>query len=289
MEQTDTHSPDVVPPSFVHDFAGAKGTPNPWELYDRLIEGIPEGIAVKDACIGSHWVYVDAECGMGVSFSAKGGAKPTGKADPCAMSLRDVAALSKSWNFPEASLGIAALNAWYAQKERLDLLGAVYDDPIELPDGSIRKVDAFERFRDEYAGRNVTIVGHFPHIERVAAVSPTVVLERSCTSAEDTPDPACEYVIPASDFLFVTGVTLINKTAPRLLQLARDARTVFVGPSVVMSAELFAFGADVLAGSCVLDPERTAYSVKTGAGQLFGKAIQMLSVSKDAALASYAQ
>lgn len=267
-------------PSFVRGFARRPGKDDAWSLYDRLIKGVPEDVLVKDVCIGAHWVYVDAECGMGVSFSAKGGAKRSGKDDPCGMPLRELAELSKSWNFPEASLGIAALNAWYAQKDKLDALGAEYDEPVELPDGTVRKIDAFEKYREEYAGKNVTIVGHFPHIERVAEVSPTVVLERNCTSCEDTPDPACEFVVPSSDFLFVTGVTLINKTAPRLLALGENARTVFVGPSVVMSPVLFDFGADVLAGSCVFDPEKTAHSVKTGAGQLFGEAIQMLSVSR---------
>lgn len=267
-------------PSFVRGFERLPGKEDAWSLYDRLIEGVPQDVLVKDVCVGAHWTYVDAECGMGVSFSAKGGAKRSEKEDPCGMPLRELAKLSKSWNFPEASLGIAALNAWYAQKDKLDALGAEYDEPIELPDGTIRKIDAFEKYREEYAGKNVTIVGHFPHIERVAEVSPTVVLERNCTSSEDTPDPACEFVVPSSDFLFVTGVTLINKTAPRLLTLGKNARTVFVGPSVVMSPALFDFGADVLAGSCVFDPEKTAHSVKTGAGQLFGEAIQMLSVSK---------
>lgn len=279
-ERCDSKEPGLEKrPSFVHGFE-RNPHESPWTIYDRLIDGIPEGVLVKDVCIGTHWVYVDAECGMGVSFSAKGGAKRSHKESPCGKPLREIAALSKSWNFPEASLGIAALNAWYAQKDKLDALGADYDAPVELPDGSVRKIDAFEKYREEYAGKNVTIVGHFPHVERVAEVSPTVVLERNCTSADDTPDPACEYVIPDTDFIFVTGVTLINKTAPRLLELSKHARTIFVGPSVVMSPTLFDFGADVLAGSCVFDPEKTAHSVKTGAGQLFGEAIQMLSVSK---------
>lgn len=69
-------------------------------------------------------------------------------------------------------------------------------------------------------------------------------------------DPACEYVIPGADYLFMTGVTLINKTAPRLLDLAANATTVFVGPSVVMAPFLFRWGVDMLAGSVVADPDQ---------------------------------
>ena len=47
-----------------------------------------------------------------------------------------MAELAKSWCFEEATLGVAALNAYYARKELLDPLGATYDEPIELPDGT---------------------------------------------------------------------------------------------------------------------------------------------------------
>ena len=76
---------------------------------------------------------------------------------------------------------------------------------------------------------------------------------------------------PAPTTLFMTGVTLINKTAPRLLDLAANATTVFVGPSVVMAPFLFRWGVDMLAGSVVADPDKARFAVKNGAGQFFGQ------------------
>ena len=64
--------------------------------------------------------------------------------------------------------------------------------------------------------------------------------------------------MPEADFAFLTGVTIINKTAPRLLELAKRAHTVMVGPSVVMSAHLFDWGVEMMAGSVVADPRRRA-------------------------------
>lgn len=119
----------------------------PWKLYNRLIEGIPEDIAVRDYCLGTHWSYVEADCGMGVSFTCKGGARRACKQDLRGTGLREMAELAKSWCFEEATLGVAALNAYYARKELLDPLGATYDEPIELPDGTVRKMDAFELYR----------------------------------------------------------------------------------------------------------------------------------------------
>ncbi|MEG0027481.1 MAG: DUF364 domain-containing protein [Raoultibacter sp.] len=260
------------PNTFDHD--------TPWKFYNHLIGGIPEDILVTDCCLGTHWCYVEAECGMGVSFATSGGAKRNFTQNLSGLSLREVAELSKSWNFPEASLGVAALNAWYSRPALVDPLGATYDAPVEMPDGTIRKIDAFELYRPRLAGKRVTIVGHFPHVERIGEIADLTVLERNCTNALDTPDPACEYLIPSQDFVFMTGVTNINKTAPRLLDLAKNATVIMVGPSVIPSPFLFDWGVEMLAGSVVADPEKTKVAVKLGAGQLFGEALQMMSIVK---------
>ena len=65
-----------------------------------------------------------------------------------------------------------------------------------------------------------------------------------------------------------------------MLDLTANARTVMVGPSVVMSPFLFKWGVDMLSGSIVGDPEKTRFAVKNGAGKLFGEAIQMLSLER---------
>lgn len=255
---------------------------SPWHLYDQLIDGVPDDVLVTDLCLGGHWSYVEAECGMGVSFTCRGGAvNRTDKRDFRGLPLRQMAALAKSWNFEEATLGIAALNAWYSRKELTDAMGASYDDAVELPDGTVHKMDAFEIMRPRIEatdGAKVVVVGHFPHMERVAEYSNLTVLERSCRDGMDTPDPACEYLMPLANFAFITGVTLENKTAPRLLQLAQSAFTTMVGPSVVMAPALFEAGVDMIAGSIVLDPERTRYAVKTGMGKFFGEALQMTTI-----------
>lgn len=274
----------VSPENHTADFPSTHDDATPWKLYDQLIAGIPDNIIVRDYCLGTHWSYVEADCGTGVSFTCKGGARRTCKQDLRGVSLRTIAELAKSWCFEEATLGVAALNAYYARKELLNPLGAVYDEPVELPDGTIRKMDAFELYRpriERAESRRVTVIGHFPHVDRIAAYADLTVLERNCTQELDTPDPACEYVLPSTDFAFITGVTLINKTAPRLLELSKNATVVFVGPSVIMAPCLFDQGADALAGSVVADPEKARFAVKNGAGQLFGEALQMTFMTRD--------
>lgn len=256
----------------------------PWTLYDELIAGVPEDVLITDYCLGAKWSYVEAESGLGVSFTCAGGAKkPTDDRDFRGLPLKELAALSKSWHFEEATLGIAALNAWYARRTLIDEFEAVYDDPVELPDGSLRKRDAFEMMRpriEMHDNAKVVVVGHFPHVDRMAEYANLTVLERSCRDGLDTPDPACEYVMPEADFAFITGVTLENKTAPRLLELAREAFVTMVGPSVVMAQPLFDAGVDMAAGSIVMDSDLARHAVKSGGGMPFGTALQMVAITK---------
>ena len=131
-----------------------------------------------------------------------------------------------------------------------------------------------------YDNAKVVVVGHFPHVDRIAEYANLTVLERSCRDGLDTPDPACEYVMPEADFAFITGVTLENKTAPRLLELAKKAFVTMVGPSVVMAQPLFDAGVDMAAGSIVMDLDLVRHVVKSGGGMPFGSALQMVAITK---------
>lgn len=257
---------------------------DPWKIYDEMIEGIPEGIAVKDYALGLNWSCVDAECGCGVAYTLSGGAKRTDLRDLRKVELKEVAKLSKSWNWQEATLGIAALNAYYAQRDRFEAARFPSWDEITCASMGQRKVDVFDLYRptieaaeaDGGRSQNVVVIGHFPHVEDIAEYANLTVLERNCRNDCDTPDPACEYILPEADFVFMTGVTLENKTAPRLLELSKDARTIMVGPSVVPCQTLFDRGVEMLASRVVMDSEQCMFCVKTGTA--FGNALQMVNI-----------
>lgn len=257
-----------------------------WALYHKLIDGVPDDVCVRDYCLGVNWSYVEAECGMGIAYTARGGAKGHDGQDYRGLSLKKMASLALSWCFDEATLGIAALNAWYSRTELVEPHGPVREIKEVLADGTkVRRNDAFDlmRPRIERAGGDakVVVVGHFPHVDLIEEYASLTVLERNCRDALDTPDPACEYVMPEADFAFITGVTLTNKTAPRLLELAHDAVVTMVGPSVVMAPVLYDFGVDVIAGSIVKDPERIAFSCKAGnVGIPFGEALERVSIQR---------
>ena len=247
-----------------------------WNLYKDLIAGIPEDVGVKKLMLGEQWAYVEAESGIGVSMMVRGGAGPS-RIDRAAseFSLRDLAALSTSWSFVEATAGVAALNAWYASETQAKAAGMVIDEGDN---------DGFRVYKELVAGKKVTVVGHFPLIERMGDICDLTILERS-PSPGDIPDPACEYIIGDQDYLFSTGITLQNKTLPRLLQLAREGGTevIMVGPSVIPAPILFDYGIVCLAGSIVLSEraEQVKLAMEQGSKTtIFGAGLQKMRVEK---------
>ena len=233
---------------------------NPWELYDRLIEGVPEGVGIRDYCMGANWLYLEAECGMGISHRVTGGTRIKHSESPFDMQLHELATWVKSWDFERASIGTAALNAWYAQPEKLVAAGAA----IGARGEDASRNNPFDSLRERYAGKKVVVVGHFPNVEGMSEIADLTVLERNCSSALDTPDSACEYIMPYQDYAFITGTTITNKTAPRLLELCRDVQVIMTGPSAIPSVALFDRGVKTIAGSVVVDPEPAKTAIKGG-------------------------
>lgn len=250
-----------------------------WEIYDRLINGINEEIVITQAVMGKVWTAIKAidENGQvygGMCMTVLGHNPNHNIANlMIGKTLKEVAAYSKSWNFSEASIGIAAINAFYNTRERALAQNAVVD--------GLEKNDAFETAKSKVAGKNVAVIGHFPFLERLKDICNLMVLERK-PSEDDYPDSACEYILPQCDYVFITGVTLINKTLPRLLQICQNAKIHLVGPSVSMAPFMFEYGVDVLDGSIIGDIDKTLREVGDGNKRLlFGKDLaQMITINK---------
>ena len=218
---------------------------NPWSLYDELIDGIPGEPTVKYYQGGYNWTrVVSSEESVGMAMTIPITTRPaiSKKTSLSGMPLREVAQLVKSWNFVEAAIGLAAINSWYNQPQRAEACGFVHPNV----DNGIR--EAFDVYAEEIQDKNVTIVGHFPFIEkRFAGHCNLSILERA-PAMGDFPDSACEYILPQQDYVFITGCTFVNKTLPRLLALSENARVVIVGPSTPLAPLLFERGVYGLSG-----------------------------------------
>ena len=208
-----------------------------WALYDALLERVDADDRIEYVRAGVSWVLVRTEKGaLGVASVPQGNlGQPVDESTYRGMPLREAARLVKRWDFRQAALGLAAVNAAINRTERFADCG---------------EPDAFLRYRDRAQGRRVAVVGRFQYLEeRLKPICDLSVLERAPIAGE-YPDPACEYILPDMDLVFITGCTVSNKTLPRLLQLSKHAYTVVTGPSTPMSEVLLDFGAGALCGFC---------------------------------------
>ena len=168
------------------------------------------------------------------------------------LSLREAAGAAKSWNFKEAGLGMAAVNAWYNTEENIRRLGA--SEPFE--NYCTRGID--------FKGKKVAAVGNLKSIYRFAPDAEEVFILERMNDRGTYPDSACDFILPQCDVVLITGSALVNKTLPHLLELCRDAYTILTGPSVPLCPALFDYGVDRLAGMALTDPEPLFSEISSG-------------------------
>lgn len=224
-----------------------------WKLYDDLASGVDPTVRVDEFSAGVAWFGVRAGGALGLAMSPpEGRDTPTQAGRIAGSPLHEVASGIKSWNWADAALGAAAINAHYNQPERVK-------EHARIHGGMLHDLNAFEYYRPSYRGAKVAVVGHFRNLERVADVCDLTILERR-PGAGDTPDTACETVLPQADWVFITATTLINKTLPRLLELSRGAQVVLVGPTAPLTFDWSSHGIRAVAGLCI-DDTRSVWRV----------------------------
>lgn len=232
-----------------------------WEIYAELISLVPAELKIKECMTGLNWFLVRSQ-GVGIAMTPREGNRNYCFADKIIGSpVREIAQWIMSWNNYEAAMGLAALNSAINIPARLEeTLG------IKLAEQPAEQVFTF--MQDRLRGKKVAVIGHFRELETLAPICRLSVLER-LPLAGDYPDPACEYILPQQDYVFITATTLINKTLPRLLELSRQAYVVLVGPSTPLTPVLFKYGVDMLAGTAVVDRPRVWRLMQEGDQQQF--------------------
>lgn len=252
-----------------------------WNMYDELIEQIPENIIVSDYNVGSSWTKVETKDNLGISITIKGYSRPwTYEGTIKGLKLKDIAKLCKSWNFTEASIGLAAINNYFNSREKLEELGVFKDHNFKRKDLKSRKEkDAFLDYANKVKGKNVAVIGHFPKLEtKLEPICNMSILERN-PSMGDYPDSACEYILPEQDYVFITGMTFINKTLPRLLEIMKNkGKVILVGPTVPITPILFKYGIAGISGFCVIEKDEMSEIIKTGRNTAIFKAGRMISL-----------
>lgn len=225
-------------------------------IYDALLADLPDG-TVRSGMIAPIWTCVRTDDGTGIAMTPPEEYRRTSiRGRVAGMSVAALAAHVTSWNVHESALGMATINSC------LNRAGLLPDDGRVV----VRDQDAPGMFGGLEAlllGKKVAIIGHGPHVDRLRDKCTLTVLERRPREG-DLPDPACEYVLPEQDFVFITGSAFANKTLPRLVELSRGAFTAIWGPSTPLSPALFDLGVDALLGTVIDDGDEAARIVGEG-------------------------
>lgn len=255
---------------------------NMWKIYEELIDGIPEDITVTDYCSGSAWSYVENSLGqIGTAMTVNGrNRSDMNPENLMGKKLKDVATLVKSWDFIDATLGMAAINSWYNSPDKIEQLNGFAD--LNLKDGSWEertKKEAFVISQEEIRGKKVACIGHFPYLEKqIGNICDLSILERD-PSFMDYPDMACEYILKEQSYVFMTGVTFTNKTLPRLLQICEGGpKVILVGPSAPCAPLLSKYGVEAVMGFTVTDPDIFKERIKRGGQRDLFKGGRMIDI-----------
>jgi uncharacterized protein (DUF4213/DUF364 family) len=234
---------------------------DPWHVYNILLNQLTDEYEVRDVLIGLTWTLVRSGSSTGLAMSPgimtrvlPWSGTLTGR------KLKSLANWLKSWNQHEATIGMAAVNAVINGQNKL----ADSATPL-FPEGSAN-LAVFEYFRPRLTGKRVVTIGRYPGIENLGGSDyELIILERNC-STDDLPDPAAEYLLRDADWVFLSATTLINKTFPRLAELASDASLVLMGPTTPWLETLSTFGVDYLAGVQIVNRNKLWQTVSEGGG-----------------------
>lgn len=241
---------------------------NPNEIYDLLLDYANSRERVEQLTIGLVWTLCRSSHSAGLAMSPSVATRTLPWAGTLAgQTLAQLAGWIKDWEPYKATVGLAAINC------------AMSSQPLPYgmtlqPQAGASNLAVFDYFLPQLHGKKVVVIGHYPGIERLAAALDLTVLERQPLNG-DYPDPAAEFLLPEADWVFLTASSLSNKTFPRLAELARNATTVLMGPSMPWLPEFHHFGIDYLAGVEIANAHRLQQTVAEGGGvRIFDNAVR---------------
>jgi uncharacterized protein (DUF4213/DUF364 family) len=218
---------------------------------EDLISNISEDSVVREVHTCVFWTaVVSKHCGLASTFHEP---HPHHRPVRNVGSLTQLSALqlaqyARSDNVLEASIGMAAINSL-----------------IDIDENKCIEENALDVLAMKGKGKNIAIVGRFPWVPKLRSVAKTIWVIEQRPREGELPAEAAEEVLPQADVVGITGTSFINHTVESLLGLSKNSFVVIVGPTTPLSPVLFDYGADVLAGVKVVEPNRTIHSISQGA------------------------
>ena len=221
------------------------------KIRNEIVSTIHEDSEVHEICCGIHWTaIVSRNCGLSSTFQdppPHGQVRDVGKlTQKTALELVEYAGSDAQL---EASIGMAALNSL-----------------IDIDEDLCVDLNAFEVLAEKGKGKDVAVVGHFPFVPKLRKIAGRLwVIEKNLRNG-DLPAEDAETILPQADVIAITGTSFINHTVDGLLGMCRkDSLVMMVGATTPFSPILFDYGVDMIAGSKVIDRQKTIRCISQGA------------------------
>jgi uncharacterized protein (DUF4213/DUF364 family) len=233
---------------------------DPKRIYELLLDSCNSAARVDDLIIGLVWTLCrNSDKGVGLAMSP--GLPTRTLSWPGSLKgkpLVDLAAWILQWDPYQATVAMAAINSCLNSRP-------LPESVVVEHDGEQANLAVFDHFLLQLLGKNVVVIGHYPGIERYQHLMQLCVIEKQ-PSGGDLPDAAAEFLLPNAEWVFLTASSIPNKSFPRLAELAENAKTVLMGPTVPWLPQLHEFGIDYLAGIEITDAEDLYHTAAQGGG-----------------------
>ncbi len=231
------------------------------QILEGIINSVREDSPVHDVRRGIHWTaVVSRRCGLASTISHGGcthgaGGETSGghgrivEGSLTEMTALEIARLSLSKDPSAASLGLAAVNSL-----------------IDTDPDKYSGADGLKIIKEMCGGKNVSVIGHFPYLDELAAKAKNLWIIEKQPQPGDHSEEKGKELIPQSDIVVITSTTLINKTLTGILDLcSKESVKMLLGPSTPLCPVLFDYGIDMLSGSVVTESDIVLRSVSEGA------------------------
>jgi len=244
-------------------------------LIDDLLQSLDRPSAViTDIAVGSHFIGVRADHNGSVctGLASALGAVPTASeqqmvAELIGKPLYMAAERLKAPGVFSINLGAAALNA-----------GIIA--PQNQPD-----IEASQIMAAKGEDEMTVLVGEFPFTDWLHRQVKALHLFELREVAGRTPPDQWDDILARCGVLGLTGTTLITRAMATYLKKAARAYTIIIGPTTPLSPVLFSYGADVLAGCEVVNPDAVFAGIREGLSfrELKKLGIEFIAWSRDTA------
>ncbi|MFH2013029.1 MAG: DUF364 domain-containing protein [Pseudomonadota bacterium] len=223
------------------------------KILEDIIADLEKGVKITEIRRGLLWIgVVSRHCGL-ASTLYQGGCGSAGwisdnSPDHLNMVADELAALSFSQDIPEASLGMAAINSL-----------------IEFDQDECEELNASDFLLKAGHGKNVSIIGHFPFVDKVKEVANNLWVIEKRPQPGDLEEEKSSTYLPRSDVIAISSTTFINHTLPSILKLCPAGSVkIMLGPSTPMSKILFDYGIDIISGCYVTDTALVLENISRG-------------------------